>query len=58
MRKSERLRILELQMVRLEMQMEILTGAINSILESASAPAPMHAESLDAQKWHTRNTEE
>jgi hypothetical protein len=45
-------------MVRLEMQIEILTSAINSILESASAPAPVHPESLDAQKWYTRNTEE
>jgi hypothetical protein len=54
MRKSERLRLAELQIVRLEMQVEILTGALNSLLESQQNTAP----TLDAQKWYTRNIDE
>lgn len=57
MRKSERLRILELQMVRLEMQVEVLMGAINSLVDSSSAQYPIQTESLDANKWYKRDSE-
>lgn len=54
MRKSERIRLLELQMVRLEMQLEIVTNALTGLIETSNN----HAQDLDAQKWYTRNTEE
>jgi hypothetical protein len=53
MRKSERMRILELQMVRMEMQIEILNAAFNSVIESSNTPMP----DLDAQKWYKRESE-
>ena len=58
MRKSERLRQLELTVVKMEMTIELLTLAINSLMESQemvledtgafSALEP----SLDAGKWY------
>jgi hypothetical protein len=58
MRKSERLRLAEMQIVRLEMQIDILSGAINSLMDSINTPAPVVASpNLEAQKWYTRETE-
>ena len=53
MRKSERIRLLEIQVARLELQMEIVTAAFASLSESNFAPAP----DLDANKWYKRESE-
>jgi hypothetical protein len=58
MRKSERLRQVELTVVRMEMTLELLTLAINNIMESQEMVIN-HAEEidaleaqLDAGKWY------
>ena len=50
MRKSERLRILEMQVVRLEFQIDLLTSYLNSIIETLNVEKPQ----LDAGKWYQR----
>lgn len=50
MRKSERLRLLEMQVLRLEFQMELMQNYYESILESLSITKP----ELDAGKWYQR----
>jgi hypothetical protein len=47
-RKSERLRILEMQVVRLEMMVELYTQTLNNLLESQG----LEINSLDAGKWY------
>jgi hypothetical protein len=49
MRKSERLRMLEMQVVRLEMMVELYTMSIENLLESQN----LKPTDLDAQKWYT-----
>lgn len=49
MRKSERLRLLEMQVVRLEMMVELYTQTLNNILEAQG----LEINSLDAGKWYT-----
>lgn len=51
MRKSERLRLLEIQVVKLEMQVELLSSYVVAMLESQEAAA----SNLDAGKWYNRN---
>ena len=48
MRKSERLRLLEMQMVKLEMMVELYTQSITNLLESQK----MEITPLDAGKWY------
>lgn len=48
MRKSERLRLLEMQVVRLEMLVELYSQSLNNLLESQG----MDKASLDAGKWY------
>jgi hypothetical protein len=63
MRKSERLRQLELTVVRMEMTIELLTLAINNLMESQEMVLEDNGalsaleSSLDAGKWYT-NTKE
>ena len=58
MRKSERLRQLELTVVRMEMTIELLTNAINSLMESQemvmedTGAIESLKSSLDAGKWY------
>ena len=58
MRKSERLRQLELTVVRMEMTIELLTYAINSLMESQemvmeeTGAIESLKSSLDAGKWY------
>lgn len=58
MRKSERLRQLELTVVRMEMTIELLTCAINSLMESQemvmedTGAIESLKSSLDAGKWY------
>jgi hypothetical protein len=49
MRKSERLRLLEIHMVRLEMMVELYSQSITNLLESQGLKAPTE---LDAGKWY------
>jgi len=49
MRKSERLRLLEMQVVRLEMLVELYTQSLTNLLESQGLQSPSH---LDAGKWY------
>jgi len=48
-RKSERLRLLEMQVVRLEMMVELYTQTLSNLLESQGLSAPTQ---LDAGKWY------
>ena len=48
MRKSERLRLLEMQMLRLEFELDWLKAALTTIIESKDLQAP----DLDAGKWY------
>jgi len=57
MRKSERLRQLELSVVRMEMHIELLTLSISNLLQTQGI-APMEpTESLDSGKWYKRPTD-
>jgi hypothetical protein len=49
MRKSERLRLLEMQVVRLEMLVELYTQTLTNLLESQGMQSPTQ---LDAGKWY------
>jgi len=49
MRKSERLRLLEMQVVRLEMLVELYTQTLTNLLESQGIQSPTQ---LDAGKWY------
>jgi hypothetical protein len=49
MRKSERLRLLEMQVVRLEMMVELYSQSITNLLESQGMQTPTQ---LDAGKWY------
>ena len=49
MRKSERLRLLEIHMVRLEMMVELYSQSITNLLESQGLQSPTQ---LDAGKWY------
>jgi hypothetical protein len=49
MRKSERLRLLEMQVVRLEMMVDLYTQTLSNLLESQGLSAPTQ---LDAGKWY------
>jgi hypothetical protein len=48
-RKSERLRLLEMQVVRLEMMVELYSQSITNLLESQGLQSPTQ---LDAGKWY------
>jgi len=49
MRKSERLRLLEIHMVRLEMMVELYSQSLTNLLESQGLKGPTD---LDAGKWY------
>ena len=49
MRKSERLRLLEIHMVRLEMMVELYSQSLTNLLESQGLQSPTQ---LDAGKWY------
>lgn len=50
MRKSERLRQLELEFVRMQMQVELLTDIVTNLLEVNNSID----DSMDAGKWYVR----
>ena len=49
MRKSERLRLLEMQVVRLEMMVELYSQSLTNLLQSQGLQSPTQ---LDAGKWY------
>jgi hypothetical protein len=50
MRKSERLRLLEMQVLKLEFQVDLMDQYLSAIIENMGAPKP----DLDAGKWYQR----
>jgi len=48
MRKSERLRMAEMQILRLEFEIEVLKAAVEALLANNKVEAP----DLDAGKWY------
>lgn len=54
MRKSERLRQLELAVVKMEMHMELLALSLSNLLDSQGMDA---TPSLDSGKWYKRPTD-
>lgn len=52
MRKSERLRLLEIEFVKLQMQVELLTDVVTNLLESG-----VQREDIDAGKWYVRKSQ-
>lgn len=57
MRKSERLRQLELTVVRMEMHMELLALSLSNLLDSQGMAPMQPTESLDSGKWYKRPPE-
>lgn len=53
MRKSERLRLLEMQILRLEFELELVNAMLSTLIESNNLPMP----DLDAGKWYKRKLE-
>lgn len=53
MRKSERLRLLEMQIIRLEFELDLLNNMLATLLEANSLQQPQ----LDAGKWYRRRLE-
>ncbi|MFZ9741190.1 MAG: hypothetical protein ACO3CQ_04800 [Candidatus Nanopelagicaceae bacterium] len=53
MRKSERLRLAEMQILRLEFEIEVIRSAMEALLESNAVKAP----ELDAGKWYKARLE-
>jgi len=54
MRKSERLRILEIQVAKLEMLVDLYGQSLVNLLESQQMEANSH---LDSGKWYTKRSE-
>jgi len=50
MRKSERLRLLEMQIIKLEFEIDLLNSMLAALLEANNLPQPQ----LDAGKWYQR----
>jgi len=48
LRKSERLRLLEMELLRSQFQIEYLTTAVNMLLDQGKVKAP----DMDAGKWY------
>lgn len=56
MRKSERLRILEIEFVKLQMQVELMSNWLGTLLEEIDNKSASQAQDLDAGKWYNRNS--
>lgn len=53
MRKSERLRLLELEFVKLQMQVELMSNWLHTLLEEMDNKN--NSQDLDSGKWYNRN---
>jgi hypothetical protein len=54
MRKSERIRLLEMQMVRLEMLVELYGQSLSNLLESQEMDL---SSNIDSGKWYTKRND-
>lgn len=54
MRKSDRIRLLEMEIIRLQFQIEYLNTAVNLLLQESSVKAP----EMDAGKWYKSKLDE
>jgi hypothetical protein len=52
MRKSERFRLLELQVVRMQFEIELLQATLQTFLDTQNMRMP----DLDSGKWYNRRT--
>lgn len=52
MRKSERIRQLELEMVRIQFHLEVITSALTSFMEQNQISIP----DLDSGKWYDKKS--
>ena len=50
MRKSERIRQIEIQLIKLEFELDLLNNMLVTLLEANNLPQPQ----LDAGKWYQR----
>ena len=50
MRKSERLRLLEIEVIKMQYQLEILTSAVSQMLESNQSLIP----DMESGKWYEK----
>lgn len=57
MRKSERLRQLEMAVIRMEMHIELLTISISNLLESQGLAEAQPVDTLERGKWYKRPTD-
>jgi hypothetical protein len=57
MRKSERLRQLEMTVVRLEMTVELMALTISNLLESQGLAPMERTDTLESGKWYKRPTD-
>lgn len=57
MRKSERLRQLEMAVLRMEMNVELLALTISNLLESQGLAPMEKTDTLDSGKWYKRPTD-
>lgn len=54
MRKTDRIRLLEMEIIRLQFQIEYLNTAVKLLLEGTNVKAP----EMDAGKWYTSKLDE
>jgi hypothetical protein len=57
MRNSERLRQLEMTVIKMEMHMELLALTLSNLLDSQNMAPYQPTENLDNGKWYKRPTE-
>ena len=50
MRKSERLRLLEIEFVKVQMQLELLTDIVTNLIDNIQDKT----DNMDAGKWYVR----
>lgn len=50
MRKSERIRLLEIQLIKIEFELDLLNNMLATLLDANNLPQPH----LDAGKWYQR----
>ena len=50
MRKSERIRLLEMQIIKIEFELDLLNNMLATLLDANNLPQPQ----LDAGKWYQR----
>jgi hypothetical protein len=54
MRKAERLRQLEMQVLRMEMHLELMATALGNLIDSETDKLNNQASTLEAGKWYQK----